>query len=364
MRVMIVNGSPRKGGYTSDMTALFRKGAEGAGAVVEEVFLRKSKISPCVGCFKCWVGESAGQCIFSDDMGAIIDRYFDTDTLVLATPLYYYTFSALIKIFLERLFPTTRPGLDQGGALGLGRNRARYPGKGPQKCVLIATCGLHNPKTMHALVSTFDLVCDAISAEPAGKLLRSESNLLDFTQAKPRVMRKVLTAVEKAGCELVEEGRISAETEADAAALFTGSESTFATHFENYWTVANEMGPEWKDRKALALAANEDPRILIRELAGYLDPAVAKDRKIVIQFVLTDSPHGNWILDIEGGRCTATEGLHPEPHLKLTMNYRTFAEISLQKTPSRSVIQRGLIETQGDRRLLAEFGRLFPRPPF
>ena len=364
MRVMIVNGSPRKGGYTSDMTALFRQGIEAAGGEVEEVFLRKAKITPCIGCFKCWVGETAGRCIFSDEMDTIIERYLELDALVLASPMYYYTFSSLTKVFLERLFPTSRPGLDKGGSLGLGRNRPRFPGKGPQKCVLIATCGLHNPKTMHAMVSTFDLVCDAISAEPAGKLLRPESNLLDFNQAKPRVMRKVVGAVERAGRELVEKGAVTRETEAEVTTPFSISESTFATHFENYWTVATVMGPGWTDRKALALAANEDPRIIIRELAAYLDPAAARDRRAVIQFVVTDSPHGLWHLDVAEGRCTAKEGLHPSPDLELTMDYRTFANISLQKTPTRAVLRRGLIEVKGDKRLLAEFGRLFPRPPF
>ena len=364
MRVMIVNGSPRKGGYTSDMTALFRKGAEEAGAVVEEIFLRKQKITPCIGCFKCWVGETAGRCIFSDDMDDILDRFWESDALVLASPMYYYTFSSLTKLFLERLFPTTQPGLDTGGALGLGRNRRRLPDRGPKKCVLIATCGLRNPKTMHAMSATFDLVCDAIAADPVGRLLRPESNLLDFTQAKPKVMRAVHAAFGQAGNELVTLGRITPETESAAVTPFSNDEEIFAKHFESYWTIATEMGAGWLDRKALAVRANEDPRIIIRELASYLDPAVAKDRQFVIQFVITDAPHGQWHLDVANGACRAVEALHPAPNLTLTMNYRTFADISLQKTPSLAVIRRGLVDVQGDKRLLAEFGRLFPRPSF
>ncbi len=120
MKVMIINGSPRKGGYTSDLVALFTKGLDDAGGVTTHVDLRRRKISPCIGCFKCWVGETAGRCIFRDDMDGIISEYLETDTLVIATPTYYYAFSSFVKVFLERLFPTTTPGLEMGGVLIVG----------------------------------------------------------------------------------------------------------------------------------------------------------------------------------------------------------------------------------------------------
>jgi multimeric flavodoxin WrbA len=360
MRVMIVNGSPREGGYTSDMIALFRKGVESAGGEVDELLLRKMRIESCAGCFQCWVGKTAGQCIFSDDMNDIIPRYLDSDALVLASPMYYYTFSALMKVFIERLFPTMQPGLDTGGALGL-RNRPRFPDKGPKKCLLIATCGLRNAKTMHAMVSTFELICDAVAAESSGVLLRPESNSLDFIEAKPKVLRQVYDAFVKAGVELIAEGRVSKETERQAGQSFSASEEIFAEHFKNYWAVASEIGPEWIDRKVLAMRATEDPRIIIRELAGNFDPRAAGNREAVIQFVLIDSIHGEWNLAISQGVCTVNEGLHACPNLKLTMSFRTFADISLQKTANRAAFQRGLIEIEGDRRLLADINRLFPR---
>ncbi len=361
MRVMIVNGSPRQGGYTSDMIALFRQGVESEGATVDEVLLRKMNIKPCIGCFKCWVGDTAGRCIFSDDMNEVIAEYLESDVLVLASPMYYYTFSALLKTFVERLFPTTQPGLDRGGALGLGRNRPRFPDRGPKKCVLIATCGLRNARTMHAMVSTYELICDAVSAEPSGVLLRPESNSLDFIEAKPKVLRQVQDAFVRAGVEIVKEGRVSKETERLAGQSFSVSEEIFAEHFKNYWAVATEMGPDWKDRKMLAIRATEDPRIIIRELAGNFDPKAATGLRAVIQFVLVDSEHGKWNLSISQGTCTVQEGLHPNPDLKLTMSFRTFTDISLQKTANRAAFQRGLIEIEGDRRLLSNINRLFPR---
>ena len=362
MRVVVVNGSPRKGGYTSELICLFKKGLESEGAHVSDVVLRTKKITPCIGCFKCWVGETAGRCIFHDDMDEVLETYFESDVVVLATPMYYYSFSSLMKVFLERLFPTSQPGLDMGGALGLGRNRARFPGRGPSKCVLLASCGLHNPKTMQALADTFDLVCDAIAATPVGKLLRPESNLLDFEQAKPRTMRCVRQAFEKAGSELVRDGRISAETEAEARLRFTLSEEIFATHFETYWTIASEMGPGWIKREKLADVANKDPRIIVRELASFFNPKAAGDLSAVIQFVLEDTVHGNWQLKIDSGACKASPGVHPSPDLRMVMTQEVFNDVALQRISAREAVQRKLILIEGDRALLTRFVRIFPRP--
>jgi multimeric flavodoxin WrbA/putative sterol carrier protein len=362
MRVLIVNGSPRKGGYTTDLIDLFRKGAESEGADVSVVSLRTQKIAPCIGCFKCWVGKTAGRCIFSDDMDEILENYLESDVLVLATPMYYYSFSSLMKIFLERLFPTCQPGLDMGGALGLGRNRARYPDKGPKKCALIASCGLHNKKTTHALVSSYELVCDAIAAEPVGKLLRPESNLLDFEHAKPRIMRRVREAFVEGGVELVRDGRISVKTEDEAVLRFTLSEEVFATHFETYWTIASEMGSKWIDRQALADVANKEPRIIVRELAGFFNPKMAGDMKAVIQFNLEDHEHGEWQLIIEDGTCRAVAGVHPGPDLTMSMSKTIFNDIALQRISARQAFQRKKIRTEGSKELLARFIRIFQRP--
>ena len=362
MRVIIVNGSPRKGGYTSDLIQWFRKGLESQGATVFEVLLRKSRITPCIGCFKCWVGDTAGRCIFSDDMDGILETYMTSDAIVLATPMYYYSFSSLMKIFVERLFPTCQPGLDKGGALGLGRNRPRHPGKGPSKAVLIASCGLHNPRTMHALVSTFDLVCDAIAAIPVGRLLRPESNLLDFEQAKPRTLRRVRQAFESAGRELVRDGAVSEKTEAEAMLRFTLSEEIFATHFETYWTIASEMGSKWIDRHQLAEVTNKDPRIIVRELASYFSPKAAGDLKAVIQFNLVDTEDGAWQLMIDNGTCRAVAGVHSAPDLTMTMTQDVFLGVALQRVSAREAFQRKLILTEGSPELLARFVRIFPRP--
>lgn len=50
-KMIILNGSPRKNGNTSALTASFRKGAEKNGNTVVEFFLGDMNINGCRGCF-------------------------------------------------------------------------------------------------------------------------------------------------------------------------------------------------------------------------------------------------------------------------------------------------------------------------
>ncbi len=362
MRIIIVNGSPRAGGHTSDLIDLFAAGAAAAGGDIRVIHLRQAKIASCTGCYRCWIGDHAGRCIHSDDMEGIIEDYLRSDALVLATPLYFYGFSALIKRFVERLLPLTRPGLDTGGATGLGRNRPRYPDAPLKRCVLIASCGLSNPEIMTPLVNTFQLMCDALSATPAGTLLRPQSTLMDFGVAKPKIVRRVTRAVERAGAELVRDGAVSAETEQEVMTPIIPDDEIFQRHLETYWTIASELNLPFADRKTLMTAATKDPRILVSEMAHLLDPKAAESLEAVIQLVFRDSPHGQWQLIICDGKCHAVQGAHPSPDLTLTMSEQTFSDIALQRTDTRIAFRKGAIEAEGSNRLLAGFSRLFRNP--
>ena len=49
-KILILNGSPRKNGNTSALTAAFRRGAEDAGNTVTEFHLGSMNIRGCLGC--------------------------------------------------------------------------------------------------------------------------------------------------------------------------------------------------------------------------------------------------------------------------------------------------------------------------
>ncbi len=102
MKVLALTGSPRTGGNSDILTDRFLKGAEEAGHETRKISLAKAGISPCTACGHCL--QNNGQCVFSDDMEKIEDEIMSSDVVVLSTPVYYYSVSRQMKIFIDRTY--------------------------------------------------------------------------------------------------------------------------------------------------------------------------------------------------------------------------------------------------------------------
>ena len=108
-RIVILNGSPRKTGNTSELIRSFMEGAESAGNEVTTFHLDSMNIHGCKGCFG---GNSSRECpcVQKDDMDQIYPAVKDADVIVLATPLYYWNMSGQLRTTVDRLF-----ALEEGG---------------------------------------------------------------------------------------------------------------------------------------------------------------------------------------------------------------------------------------------------------
>lgn len=117
--VVILNGSPRKNGNTSALVKAFTGGAESAGHTVTEFSLDGMDIHGCKGCFG---GHSSKErpCVQHDDMDKIYPAVRDSDVVVLASPLYYWTMSGQLRTALDRLFALE----ERDGNLLRGNGRA------------------------------------------------------------------------------------------------------------------------------------------------------------------------------------------------------------------------------------------------
>lgn len=102
-KIVILNGSPRKNGNTSELIKSFAKGAQESGNTVTEFFLNEMKIHGCFGCF-CGGKNPDSPCVQKDDMTNIYPDYKAADIVVLASPLYYWTISGQLKTAFDRLF--------------------------------------------------------------------------------------------------------------------------------------------------------------------------------------------------------------------------------------------------------------------
>lgn len=99
-KVLILSGSPRKGGNSDLLCDAFMKGAQESGNQVEKVFIRSKKIAPCNACYFC--KQSGGQCAINDDMAEILDKIQAADVIVMASPVYFYSIDSQMKAVIDR----------------------------------------------------------------------------------------------------------------------------------------------------------------------------------------------------------------------------------------------------------------------
>lgn len=100
--ILVVTGSPRVGGNTSMLADAFIGGAQAAGNEVTRFDAGLADIKGCLGCNYCFAHD--GMCCQEDDMQHAYPLLRRCDTLAYVTPIYYFTFSAQIKAFMDRMF--------------------------------------------------------------------------------------------------------------------------------------------------------------------------------------------------------------------------------------------------------------------
>ncbi len=97
-KILILSGSPRKGGNSDLLCDEFAKGAAEAGHAVEKIRVAEKNIGYCRGCYAC----KNGACVQKDDMTEVLQKMIDADVLVLASPVYFYSIDAQLKALIDR----------------------------------------------------------------------------------------------------------------------------------------------------------------------------------------------------------------------------------------------------------------------
>jgi multimeric flavodoxin WrbA len=100
MKAIGIVGSPRKNGNTEIMVEHCLKAIAEEGIEIELVTLAAKNIRGCIHCGHCH--EHPGDCSIKDDMQAIRKKMVDADAIIVASPVYFGSATALVKGFLER----------------------------------------------------------------------------------------------------------------------------------------------------------------------------------------------------------------------------------------------------------------------
>jgi multimeric flavodoxin WrbA len=110
MTVTAFVSSPRKRGNSTILARQLLQGAEEAGAQIREVALSSLRIRPCKACEYCKRDKTRFTCSIQDDMQDVYEAVKGSEVLVLASPIYCFTVSAQLKLFMDRCYALWSPG--------------------------------------------------------------------------------------------------------------------------------------------------------------------------------------------------------------------------------------------------------------
>ena len=150
MKILIISGSPRKGGNTELLAEAFAKGAS-KHHQVEIVSVRDYKVNPCLGCNACF--KTNGICAQKDDMSPIYEKMNQADMLVIASPVYFYGISAQLKAVIDRFHNPIRDTFHI------------------KKMALLLVGAATLPELFDAILTDYNLCFKFFNIEDAGKVL-------------------------------------------------------------------------------------------------------------------------------------------------------------------------------------------------
>lgn len=104
MKVLMLNGSPRKDGNTAIALKEMERVFAQQGVESEIVSIGGKDIRGCIACGSCY---EKGKCVFDDLVNETAPKFEVCDGLVAASPVYYASANGTLVSFLDRLFYST-----------------------------------------------------------------------------------------------------------------------------------------------------------------------------------------------------------------------------------------------------------------
>ena len=153
--VLVLAGSPRKQGNSAALAEALAEGAREAGHTVRSIRVAGGKMRGCLACERCW---TQGQpCVQEDDMLGIFPALEEADTVVLATPLYFFGLSAQLKAVIDRLYPYYKEGSPK-----------EVRGK---DCALLLTAASEDPADFTGVQESYRILAGYLQWQDRGQIL-------------------------------------------------------------------------------------------------------------------------------------------------------------------------------------------------
>ncbi len=147
--VLVLMSAGTRLGNTDRLTDAYIQGLVERNHSVTKVYLGGMRIEGCRGCGACQ--RSARRCVVRDGMQEIYPLFSECDTIVMASPLYFWTITARLKAFIERLYAISADD--------------KYPSK---DTVLLMTAGDDGETTFEHPVQYFRVISQVLGGKEKG----------------------------------------------------------------------------------------------------------------------------------------------------------------------------------------------------
>lgn len=151
--ILVLTGSPRSNGNSFMLADAFIKGAEEAGHRIQRFDAARKQIDGCRACNQCFKHGKA--CLFDDDFNSLAPILEETDVLVLATPLYWFSFPTQLKAVLDKFY-----------AFMAGGRPLKI-----KECALLVSAETDEMKDFDGIVRSYELIADYLKWTDRGKIL-------------------------------------------------------------------------------------------------------------------------------------------------------------------------------------------------
>lgn len=153
-KVLVITGSPRAGGNSDMLAEAFIRGAEAAGHNVSRIDAGREHVEGCKACNQCF--SDKGACVFDVEFNALAPLIQEADTVVISTPMYWFTFPAQLKAVMDKFY-----------SFLIGKK----PFMGEKECVLITCATAADEREFDGIVKTYEIIAEYLKWRDRGYLV-------------------------------------------------------------------------------------------------------------------------------------------------------------------------------------------------
>lgn len=360
MRAMIVYGSPRGTNSASHrLGEKFAQGLKESGWEADEITLSQKNIKHCIGCYTCWT-KTPGVCVHKDDMAQILPKYENLDLLIIASPLYYYNVTGLMKNYIDRQLPLVTPYLVKSGDTTTHDARSRSLEN--LKVIAISVCGFPEKSHFNALSENMKKIFGGNLAYelyiPGAEPIANDKGETGYPQLYDLMLY--------AGKDYGKSGIIKKETldEFEKITTFSAKDKeTFIEGANQFWTASQPLMPQVKSESPEKFDMGAELKVSDKGLSSYFAGMAAifngreyKNTTVTICFSLDSQ---DFTLRIENGKCKAYKGLPEKYDMRIIASEKTWMGISEGRLDGQKEFMSGGYKIEGNMGYLLQMDRMF-----